>query len=151
MALTKESVVRVKRAHQHIAAETARAIEESLEFAGRFAESHVDQYPQFRPRTGQLQAATTHKVIRTRGGKLLKIQNRKAYAAAIDKGAKPHTIAGRNGGLLKFRTSRGWVSKRSVQHPGNRPYKFLYRATTAAYRVLGRNLQQRLSAIARSF
>lgn len=151
MGLTPASVDRVKRAHQHVNAEAARAIDDALSFAGRFAVQYVHDHPEFRPRTGALQRATKARVVRTKGGKVLKLSNPKAYAGAIDKGAKAHPIAGKNGGLLRFRGRNGWVSKRQVQHPGNRPYKFLYRAHRAAYRVLGTNLTQRLTAIARRF
>ncbi|HEY3494740.1 MAG TPA: hypothetical protein VGK73_08650 [Polyangiaceae bacterium] len=145
------SIARVKRAHRHLAAETARAVDDAMAFAGRFAVQHVHDHPEFKPRTGALQSATKARVVRTKGGKLLKLSNRKPYAAAIDRGARPHVIRAKSGGVLRFRGRNGWVSKREVQHPGNRPYKFLYRAHSAAYRVLGTNLTQRLTAIARRF
>jgi len=151
MGLTMASIARVKRGHQHLTAETARAVDDAMAFAGRFAIQHVQDHPEFHPRTGALQRATKARVVRTKGGRLLKLSNLKPYASAIDRGARPHRIAGRNGGLLRFRGRSGWVSKREVQHPGNRPYKFLYRAHNAAYRVLGTNLTQRLTAIARRF
>lgn len=152
MPITAASIARLKRGHQHLLAETNRAITQALEFGGDHAKSHVDQYPQFTPRTGKLQAATRTRVVRTSGGKLLKITNNKPYAAAIDKGAKPHPISPKSGGYLHFRGRRGWVrTRKTINHPGNRPYKFLYRAHRSAYRVVGRNLTQRLSSIASRF
>lgn len=150
------SVERAKRGHQRLIEDTARAEEDALAFAGRFAKDHVQRYPGFKPRTGALQSATkASRVARTKGGKLIRLTNNKPYAAAIDGGARPHVIRaksmGMKRGVLRFKVGNRWVSKREVRHPGNRPYKFLYRATNAAGRVMKRNLTQRLSAIASRF
>lgn len=152
MPFTLASIEKMKRGHQHVVAETSRAIQESLEFGGRHAKEHVERYPRFQPRTGNLQRATKTRVIRTRGGKLLKITNNKPYAAAIDGGAKPHTISAKPGKKLRFRgRGGGFVFAKSVQHPGNRAYKFLYRAHRSAGRVVERKLTQRLSNVASRF
>lgn len=150
--LTFDSVSRVKRGHQHVIAQTDRAIEEALTFAGRFAQDHVRKYPGFKPQSGALQSATKTRIVRTSGGKLVRISNAKKYASAIDGGARPHVIVPKRGKFLRFRGRGGnMVFARRVNHPGNRPYKFLYRATNAAGRVMERNLSQRLSAIASRF
>ena len=149
--LTIESVTRAKYGHQKLLADTDRATQEALEFAGRFAKDHVNKNPQFTPRTGALQAATKTRVIRTASGKLLRISNAKKYASAIDGGAKRHWIGPRNKSALRFRVGGRFVFSKGHWHPGNRPYKFLYRATDAASRALERNLKQRLSAIASRF
>lgn len=151
MPFTTASLTRMRRGHEHLLAGHQRAVTESLEFGGKHAVSHVNQHPKFKPRTGALQAATKTKVVRTKGGKLLRISNSKPYAGAIDKGARPHVIKAKAGGKLRFKGSGGWVSKSSVNHPGNRPYKFLYRAHRSAGRVIDRNLTQRLTAIASRF
>lgn len=149
MIISTASIASIRRAHQHIIAETQRAEREALEFAGRFAVDHVQRYPEFRPRTGALQRATKFKVVR---GKTLRIYNDKKYAAAIDRGARPHIIRPRRSSVLRFRGRDGRiVFARRVNHPGNRPYRFLYRATNAAFRVFQRNLEQRLTAIASRF
>jgi hypothetical protein len=152
MPFTKASLMSLKRQHEFLLANVARAVQDSLEFGGRHAVQHVNLYPQFKPQTGKLQKATKVRVIRTRGGKLLKITNRKPYASAIDKGANPHTITAKGGGMLRFKGKNGnWVQKRSVQHPGNKPYKFMYRAHRSAGRVLLRKLKTRLVDAGRRF
>lgn len=152
LRLTFESVKRAKYGHQHLINETMRAVDEALQFAGRFAIDHVQKYPGFKPRTGGLQGATKAKLVRTAGGKLVRLSNNKKYASVIDGGARPHVITPKSGRFLKFRGKSGqMVFARRVNHPGNRPYKFLYRATHAAERVMSRNLNQRLSAIASRF
>lgn len=152
MPFTLASIEKMKRGHQQVLAETARAIDESLEFGGRHAKDHVNQHPKFTPRTGALQRATKTKVVRTRGGKLLKITNAKPYAASIDRGAKPHRISAKPGKKLRFRgRGGGLVFASAVQHPGNRAYKFLYRAHRSAGRVTERKLSQRLSRVASRF
>lgn len=47
------------------------------------------------------------------------------YAAAIELGAKPHVITARKGKALRFQVGGRTVFRRSVNHPGNKPYKFL--------------------------
>jgi hypothetical protein len=43
------------------------------------------------------------------------------------------------------------VFARRVNHPGNRPYKFLWRATNDAGRILGQGLESRMQRAARDF
>jgi len=148
MPFTKNSLVSMKRAHDFILAETSRAMREALAFGGRHAVNHVWSHPGFKPNTGRLQGSTKAKVVRTRGGNLLRLTNSAKYAVPIDTGARPHVIKGRNGGFLHFKGKFGWVRTRSVDHPGNRPYKFMYRAHHSAARVIERNLTQKLSRIA---
>lgn len=152
MKISRRSLESLKRAHEQLVAETQRAEQQALEFAGRFALDHVNKYPAFQPRTGALQAATKFRVVRLGSGRLLKLTNTKAYAAPIDLGARPHVILPKRARFLVFRgRDGGLVFARKVNHPGNRPYKFLYRAHSAAGRVFYRNLQSRMAEIARRF
>lgn len=50
------------------------------------------------------------------------------YAAAIELGAKPHKITAKPGGFLRFGTAGGLRFAKSVNHPGNKPFKFLEEA-----------------------
>ena len=143
----------VRRGHDHFLAQNQRLILESLEKAGRHAKDHVKQYPQFKPRTGNLQKKTTARVVRTRGGRVLKLDNKAKYADAIDGGARPHQIVGKSGGFLRFfwAKHRRWVTTRKVNHPGNRPYKFMFRAWNSAGRVERQLLEHGMRDIARDF
>jgi hypothetical protein len=152
MHLTVRSVERMRRGHDHLLANTQREVVQGLGFIGRFAKDHVQKHPEFRPRTGALQRSVKARVVRTSGGKLLKLGSNKKYAQSIDGGARPHVIRPKRRQFLRFKGRNGqWVFARKVNHPGNKPYKFLYRATKAAGRVGERNLRQRLSRIASRF
>jgi hypothetical protein len=50
------------------------------------------------------------------------------YAAAIESGARPHKITAKAGGVLRFATAGGIVFAKSVNHPGNKAYRFLAEA-----------------------
>jgi hypothetical protein len=143
----------LKRKHDKFVADNERLIIEAEDRAGRHAVKHVKSYATFKRRTGQLQDKTTHKIIRTGGNRILRISNPKKYAAAIDTGARPHIIRPRRKPLLRFFSKKlgRWISTRKVNHPGNKPYKFLYRAHASAYRVLGDRLTRDTAALARRF
>jgi hypothetical protein len=143
----------VQRGHQHFLAQNDRLFGESLERSGRHAKDHVNRYPTFKPRTGKLQKRTRTRVVRTRGGKLLRIYNTLEYAAPIDGGAKPHDIPAKNATHLRFywAKARRWVTTKRVNHPGNKPYKFMYRAWQSAGRVERQELERGMRGIASSF
>lgn len=101
--------------------------------AGVVALAEVAVHSGFKPESGKLQQATTTRVIRTSGGKLLRISNARPYARAIELGAKPHKIVARKSKFLRFYGKGGGLTfRRSVNHPGNRPYWFLRNATQVA-------------------
>ncbi len=143
----------VRRGHEHFLAENSRLILESLERAGRHAKDHVNKYPEFTPRTGNLQKKTTARVVRTKGGRVLKLDNKAEYADAIDGGARPHVITAKSGGFLRFfwAKHRKWVMARKVNHPGNRAYRFMYRAWNSAGRMERQELERGMREIASRF
>jgi hypothetical protein len=142
----------LEREHDRLLAENERAIEGSLELAGRHGVEHVQQHPEFKPRTGALQKATKYRVVRTSGGRILKLTNTKDYAAAIDTGARAHTIVPRRGKFLRFIGRDGrTVFTRRVNHPGNKPYRFMFFATDAADRVFRQVIVRRMGALASRF
>lgn len=143
----------VRLAHRRFLVSQDDAIDRELQTAADFGEAYTAAHPTFTPRSGSdgLAQATKGRVIRTRQGAIVKLTNAKPYASAIDKGARAHEIRAKGTGYLHFRGRRGWVRKKAVNHPGNRPYKFLYRATVAAGRVFEKRLAIRLAVLARSF
>ena len=142
----------VRRGHDHFLAGNQRLVDDSENIAGRHALQYVQQHSDFTRRTGKLQDRTTYRLVRTSGGKLLRIANPLPYAAAIDTGSKAHWIYPKRGQFLMFRgRSGGMVFARKVHHPGTRPYKFLYNAADSAYRVLGQDLRRGMTEIARRF
>lgn len=138
----------LRHAHEHVLALSQRAVDEELEQSGRVAREHVLDHSQFKSRTGALVKATKARVIRAAGGKKIIVSNSKKYAAAIDLGAKPHIIRPSKKKLLRFMVGGRFVFARSVRHPGNRAYRFLYRATLGAARTAAKNIESRLQQIA---
>ncbi len=141
----------VQLAHRRFLAKHEAAVLTELQDARDFGVDYVQKNPGFKRRTGALQDATTGQVIRTRNRGIVRLLNRKPYAAAIDKGARPHVIRARSAKALRFMGKGGVVFRRSVNHPGNKPYRFLSRATNAAGRSFFQQMNARMKTIARSF
>lgn len=142
------NVVSLRRAHEHILALSARAIDEELAKTQQVATEHVIGYAKFKRRSRKLEQGTRARVVRAGGGRRVIVFNRVKYAAAIDQGAKPHVIRPRRAKLLAFHLGGRLVFARQVNHPGNRAYRFLYRATQAAARIARQNIEARLARIA---
>lgn len=53
------------------------------------------------------------------------------HAAAIEYGARPHKIKPRHRKVLRFAGKVGFVFASEVNHPGNRPYRYLRNALEA--------------------
>lgn len=142
----------LERAHDRLLADTERAIADALDLAGQHGVEHVQRYPEFHPQTGKLQKKTNYRVVRTSGGRILKLTNTAPYAGAIDGGAKAHTILPRKGRFLRFIGRDGkTVFARRVNHPGNKAYRFMYYATDAADRVFRADIERRLTDIGARF
>jgi len=147
---TDRTLEQIRKAHQQVTAHTTTSLAEQLTLAGEHAINHVKAYPGFKPRTGKLQASTEWRTVRTSNGRILQVKNKAKYAAAIDRGARPHMIAAR-GRALSFVWKGRRIFRRYVMHPGNRPYKFLYKATVSAGRVFQQGMAAQMGRIARNF
>jgi hypothetical protein len=147
------NLAEIKNAHRMLLAEHDKAVGAELERGGQFAADHVKKNHRFKSRSGRLKNSTRHRVIRRSGGGRLVLRwPRVPYAAAIDSGARPHRIVARRRRFLKFRGPSGAVVfRRSVNHPGNRPFRFGWRALHATHRRFGTRMQQRMQAIAARF
>ena len=143
----------VRAGHRKFLINNEEAIVASAEVAGFHSIEHVARYPEFKPKTGRLQRGQQFRVVRLRGGRLLRLYNEVPYANPIDKGSVPHVIRARYAPALHFYWARmgRWFTGPKVNHPGNKPYKFGYRAWRSAYRVEGQELSQRMRALAAKF
>lgn len=141
----------VRRGHDRFIRDNEAMVAEVSELAGNLAVQHVQAYPEFKPRTGALQRATNYRVIRTSGGRILRIENPKEYAATIDTGSRAHKITAKNAPFLRFKIKGRWIRTKSVNHPGTKPYKFLFNATDAAYRSMGQRLNAGMKRLASRF
>ena len=142
----------VQLSHRRFISAHDGAVLDELNDARDFGVKYTAEHPTFTPRSGSqgLAHATTGQVIRTKNRGIVRLQNRKPYAAAIDKGARPHVITAK-GKALRFMGNGGFVFRKRVNHPGNRPFKFLSTATLAAGRKFQQGMQLRMARIARSF
>lgn len=139
----------VRSAHQKLINQTASGIILELADAGKFAVDYVSAQPTFKPRTGELQAKTRWVPFR---GNAIKVQNTAPHNQFVEYGTRPHVIKPRRkGGSLRFVVKGKVVFTKRVNHPGNRPFKFLYRATFAAGRILHQGLENRMQRAAREF
>lgn len=142
----------VLKGHARFLAEMDREVQRALDHGGQHAEDHVQRHAAFKRRTGELQDATRAKVVpRGSAGWRLRISNKTRYAAPIEYGAKPHIIRPRRAKVLRFMLRGKVVFARKVNHPGNRPYKFLYRAWHATNRVLEDDLTKSFRGLAKRF
>ena len=140
----------IRRAHSKLLSATSAAILLELADAGKFAVDYVKTNPTFTPRSGELQAKTRWVPYK---GRAIKLQNDSKHALPIEHGSKPHVIKPkRPGGYLRFRTKDGkWITTRKVNHPGNRPYRFLRAAAVAAGSRMYHGLEGRMHKAAGVF
>ena len=147
----------LQKAHKAFLLSQDRAVTESLDEAGAHASHHVKTHSKFKRRsaTRSVKDATRWRIVKTKGGRVVKITNSKRrggydVSAGLEHGTRPHTIRAKSGSL-RFRAGGRLMFRRSVQHPGTRAYRFLSNATGAANRFMGSRLSARLSRLARRF
>lgn len=138
--------------HRKFLKEHKAMIDRSLSKAGEDAAEHVKRHHTFRRHksSGSLADSTKHRVIRSRGGKILRLKWHKKYAKPIEHGSRPHVIRARRKKVLRFWSARAgkYVFAKKVRHPGNRPYHFGKRAQKHAYTKLGKTLRRGMQTIA---
>jgi len=141
----------VQSGHARFMVQQDRVINAALETAGAIAEQTVQERPGFKRRTGKTQDATTHKVVRLSSGRVVRIENKTKTAVFLEWGTRPHKIRARKARALRFAVGGKVLFRKSVNHPGTKPYKTFYRATFTAYRSLGPLLERDLSSLAARF
>lgn len=146
----------IKEAHARFTERADRIISAAAEDAGKDALVFASDNTGYRNRTGTLTEANRYQVVRV-GGKVARVRlyNPRKYAAPIDKGSKRHEIPPRraNGMLVFFWHKIGkWVYTKLVKnHPGNKPYRFLYNATKHAGGQFSSQVERELTALAKKF
>ena len=140
----------IQQRHRAFVQAHERMVDAVLREAGETGLSYSRSNPGYTHRTGALGKASKYEVKGGPKAKTLRLLNRKRYAAPIDKGARPHRITARRKPLLRFFWAKQgrWFSGKSVNHPGNRAYRFLWRGHMKAYRHAGLRLKQRMRALA---
>jgi len=141
----------VKQRHSWLLEQHDRIVTAALNDGGRAALDHIDKRPGFTPRTGRTQDATKARMMRTPGGKLMRISNRTKVARFMEHGTKPHPIEARRKPFLRFKYRGQWVSKKKVFHRGTRAYLFMRRGAITGYYDVGRTLRASMRSVAKQF
>lgn len=147
-------IAAIKKAHQRFLKRHEALVNESLRVAGRQAEEHVRQRSKFKRRKARsLKDDTKSRIVKTRGGKILRLKWSKPYALYVEYGTRKHIIVPRRAFALRFKpkNSSTFVFAKRVRHPGTRPYKFGWNAASSSHRVLGRLMRQGMTRIAEKF
>lgn len=142
----------LRRQHARFLGQHKGMVSRSLEKAGGDAAEHVKRHHTFRRHksSNSLADATKYRVIKSRGGKILRLKWNKKYAKPIEHGARPHTIRPRRKKVLRFWSAKlgRFVFAKKVRHPGNRPYHFGKRAQKHAHTKLGKRLRRGMRDVA---
>ena len=149
----------LEQAHRKAIRDHKAMEQEALRIAGAHAVEHVRARSTFKRRkANSLKDNTKTRVIRSSGGRIIKLQLswNKPYASFVEYGTRAHDIpkpppmpAGR---YLRFRVKGGAiVFAKQVRHPGTRPYKFGWKAAHSAHRVLGDRLLEGMARVSRRF
>ena len=102
--------------------------------------------------SGGVRDKTEFRIVRTARGKLIKIRNTAKHAMPLDKGARAHIIKAKPGGMLAFMGRSGeMVFRHQVNHPGNKPTRFLKLAANHGFVETGHELNREIRSIARRF
>lgn len=141
----------VRRKHSKTLGGFRRAVEQAASEASGDAVTYSREKHEYKNQTGALEKATFGRVIMLRRSARVVLKNAKKYAQPIDMGARPHVIKPRRAKLLRFLSGGRFVFARSVNHPGNRAYQFLYKATRHGFRMFRKRLEAQLEAVARKF
>lgn len=147
------NIEEVRAKHKWLCDHTRQCLNENLHTAGEIAMGEVRNRPTFKPRTGNLQRSADFQVLTNRSGGKLTISDSAAYARAIEDGAKPHPIVARRAPMLVFYWAKigRWVRCFKVNHPGNRPYVFLWRAHQKSSEWFRQNMLSDMAALASQF
>lgn len=145
------NIDKVLRAHTKFKRAHHGLFGREIEKLGKFGVTYVKEHPTFKPRTRKLQRGTEYRVLKLKAGGVVRFQNRVKYANAIEFGSPKHMIAAKRARSLRFRWKGALMFRRYVIHPGNRPYKFLYRAANAAGRAFVTSMDSGMTRIAKQF
>jgi len=140
------NIAQVQRGHELFLKQQDAWVMEALEIAKAQASEHVKKRSTFKRRspTSSLKDSTKGRIVKTRGGKKLHLTWPKKHALFIEYGTRPHPIIARRRRALRFVVNGQTLFRRKVMHPGTRPYKFGWKATSSAYRVLSQRLDARV-------
>lgn len=82
----------------------------------------IDSGKSFTPRTGNLQQSITLRYSKDAAV----ISAHKEYAPFVEFGTRAHKILPKRRYALKIPTADGYIFRKSVNHPGSKPYPFMF-------------------------
>ena len=148
------NIAHLKRTHERFKQRNKQIVDVAMRAAGAHAVEHVRQQSKFKRRSrSSLKDDTKTQIIRSRGGKILRLKWSKKHAPFIEYGTRPHVIKPKRRSHLVFywRKVGKVVFAKKVNHPGTKPYKFGWKSAHAAHRILGQRLERGMTAAAQKF
>lgn len=148
------NIAKLKQTHERFKQRHKALVNDALRVAGVQAKEHVRQRSKFKRRSAQsLKDDTKTRIVKTRGGKILRLKWSKKHAPFIEYGTRRHVIKPKRRSHLVFywRKVGCVVFAKRVMHPGTRPYKFGWNSASAAHRVLGHRLRASMTRAAEKF
>lgn len=144
---------RVHVAHRRFAQRNRQVIDQVLADRIPEAQAHVREHAPFKHRSGAAWRGVRGRLVRTRGGTVLRLSNEARHAKYLEFGTRAHRIVARRKKALSFfwlRVSKAMVLK-AVNHPGTRPYFFMRAAAVHAHAQINPALRAALGRVASSF
>ena len=141
----------LRAAHKRLVLETRQGIEASMKLGEEHAKFHVKHRAGFRHRTGRVARGTTGRIVRTRSGAVLTMNNLARHANFLEGGTRPHAIVAKRGRALRFVVGGQVMFRRRVWHPGTRPFHFMRNASDAAWIRTGVGLRRNMHSNAARF
>jgi len=150
----------IKAKHKRFLTEHKAAVDQALDptLLTPWTWRWVSQHGGFTSRTGNLVKKTKVSLLRTAGGRLVRVSNNAKYAAAQDGGSglygpkrSKYLIRAKNGKAMAFTIRGKLIFRRSVMHPGVKPTRFLYNANDALFRTSKQWLRGAMARAASKF
>ena len=159
------NLAQLKQTHERFKRHHALIVDRSMAKAGNHAKEHVRLRSKFKRRSRRsLKDNTKARIVRTSGGKILRLKWTKKYASYVEYGTKKHPISlmeegggtSTRGKALRFFWKKGPNGPgiyffKKVNHPGTRPYKFGWNSASAAHRIMGQQLRSGMQRAAEKF
>ncbi len=120
------------------------AMRNAIQVAGNEAAHEAQQHHLYKDRSGAL-TKSTHagrpQYSLSAGTPLyIDVIADAPHALFIERGTKRHAIKAKNGRALKIPMGGGFLFRKSVQHPGTKPYRFLQNAVDKTIPLLTKQL-----------
>ncbi len=146
------NIGKVSAIHKSFVIAHAAMVDRILNETGNTAQRRVKTTGAFQRRSSSsAKDATKFKVVKTGGGRILRIRNTKRHAKFLEFGTAPHPIVAKNAKVLRFKVGGAVIFRRRVMHPGTKATRFLWRESSAAFRQAAPRLRAGMARVAKRF